>query len=159
MFMDRFKDRPGAYRPALKASGAVGMRVVITAEGERGFTLLEVMASLAILGMGVLMVIQLFSGGLGLARAARDHSGAVLLAREKMSEVFVESDLQAGVIEGEDDGGFRWKIEVSPYKSSLTENNAAMEIMKVVVSVKGTGRRRGAFKLTSLRSIWYETEE
>ncbi len=151
-------DRYGA-RSFCRGYGAGGMAPFFTSDRERGFTLLEVMAALAILGMGVLMVIQLFSGGLGLARAARNHSGAVLLAREKMSETMADVDLQAGVTEGEaGEGarGFHWKVEVSPYESALTEDNMTMEIFKVVVSVRGRGRGHGAFTLSSLRSVWYE---
>jgi len=125
-------------------------------QSERGFTLLEVMVSLAILGMGILMIIQLFSGGLGLARAARDHSGAVLLAREKMAEVLTDENWETGVSEGGGPGGFTWKVDVSPYESVLTDDNVSLDIMKVDVSVKGHGKVRGADTLSSLKLIWYE---
>jgi len=114
------------------------------------------MVSLAILGMGILMIIQLFSGGLGLARAARDHSRAVLLAREKMAEVLTDENWETGVSEGEGTGGFAWKVDVSPYESALTDDNVSLDIMKVDVSVKGHGKARGAYTLSSLKLIWYE---
>ncbi len=159
MNMQLDKYRSESPRLGYGGSGSVDMRPVFPLDDERGFTLLEVMASLAILGMGVLMVIQLFSGGLGLARAARDHSGAVLLAREKMSEALADNDLQTGSTEGEDSRGFQWKVDVAPYKSVLTGNNMNLDIMQVNVSVRGGGKVKGAFALSSLKSNWYDEEE
>ena len=126
--------------------------------GQRGFTLLEVMASLAILGMGILMVIQLFSGGLGLAMAARGHTGAVLLAREKMAETLADVNLRSGVSQGDGPEGLHWEVEVVPYKSGLYADNPALEILKVRVSVRGEGKGQGGYTLTSLKSRWVEEE-
>lgn len=123
---------------------------------EAGFTLLEVMVSLAILSMGILMVIQLFSGGLDLARAASDHTGAVLLAREKMAQTLVEKDLKAGVTGGAGADGLQWKVEVSPYDNKIAAASEGLSIMKVVVSVKDAGKGEGAFTLSSIKSIWSE---
>jgi prepilin-type N-terminal cleavage/methylation domain-containing protein len=139
-----------ARASAAGAAGASG------AAGQRGFTLLEVMASLAILGMGILMVIQLFSGGLGLAMAARGHTGAVLLAREKMSETLAETGLRTGTREGEGPEGLRWEVRVSPYETSLYASNPALEVLKITVSVKGDGKGQGGYTLTSLKSRWVE---
>ena len=126
------------------------------AGGEEGFTLLEVMASLAILGMGVLMVIQLFSGGLGLAMAARGHTGAVLLAREKMAETLADADLSRGTSRGEGPDGLEWEVRVEPYDTGLYASNPQLEVFRVTVSVKGEGRGQGGYTLTSLKSRWIE---
>ncbi len=127
--------------------------------GQKGFTLLEVMASLAILSMGVLMVIQLFSGGLGLAMAARDQTGAVLLAREKMDEVLARSELKPGTTRGEEEKGLSWEVRVTPFETTLYGYNLSLDIKKVVVSVRGFGRgHEGAYTLTSLKSTWVDEE-
>ncbi len=114
------------------------------------------MASLAILGMGILMVIQLFSGGLGLAMAARGHTGAVLLAREKMAETLAERDIGTGTREGEGPEGLRWEVKVSPYETSLYASSPSLEVLKITVSVEGEGRGQGGYTLTSLKSRWVE---
>ena len=140
-----------APSPAGSSGGGTGVRLGCP----RGFTLLEVMASLAILGMGILMVIQLFSGGLGLARAARDQTEAVLLAREKISEALASAHLTAGVTRGEAPGGLRWELRVAPYETDLRAANPALSIMSVEVSVRG-GRdgRGGVYRIRTLRTSW-----
>jgi len=154
MSLDRRRfERPCSSRGVFPLSA---LEPRFSPKSERGFTLLEVMVSLVILGMGILMIIQLFSGGLGLARAARDHSGAVLLAREKMAEVLTDENWETGVSEGEGPKGFTWKVDVSPYESALTDDNVSLDIMKVDVSVLGRGKVRGAYTLSSLKLLWYE---
>ena len=119
---------------------------------QSGFTLLEVMASLAILGIGVMMVIQLFSGGLALAGRSRDHAGLALLAREKMTEAFLDSGLKEGASSGSEDG-IEWKVEVSPFDAPDMETGPNVRILKVTASVNGAGRSASGFTLTALKTI------
>ncbi len=130
---------------ALKRAGA-----------QSGFTLLEVMVSLAILGIGILMVMQLFSGGLGLAVAANKHTEAVLLAREKMAETLVDKDIYPGITEGTGEGDLRWQVKVTPFENASTDNNGYLYIMKVVVSVRKANREEATYRLTSMKSIFLE---
>ena len=71
----------------------------------RGFTLLEVLVALAILGVAVVASIQGFAQGLRLLKLAGDHQDAMLVADEKLREVVDPS-------EGSEEGTetrFRWK--------------------------------------------------
>ena len=54
---------------------------------EQGFTLLEVLIALAILGTAVVAAIQGFSQGLRLLKLSGDHQEAVLLADQVVREV------------------------------------------------------------------------
>lgn len=67
--------------------------------GQAGFTLVEVLVALMVLSIAVVAALQLFGGGLRLARAAVDHQEATLLASEKLSELALE-DLEEGATEG-----------------------------------------------------------
>lgn len=125
----------------------------VTGSREAGFTLLEVMVALAILGIGILMVIQLFAGGLGVAASARDHTSAVFIAREKMAEALTDGALRPKVLKGEEPGGFEWRVDVSPYDNRLTEKVPGLEVLKVVVKVNDRGGSGGGFTLTTLKSI------
>ena len=62
-----------------------------------GFTLLEVLVATMVLGISVVIVLQLFSGGLDQARRAEDYTRAVFHARAKMEEVLL--DLPSGEAE------------------------------------------------------------
>lgn len=77
-----------------------------------GFTLLEVLVALAILGVAVVAIIQGFAQGLRLLKVSGDHQQAMLLADIKLREV-TEEQLRsdAGPVEREADveGPFHWE--------------------------------------------------
>lgn len=72
---------------------------------DRGFTLLEVVVALAVLGLAVVALIQGFAQGLRLLKLSGEHQRAALLADEKVREV---TRLADGREAGEDDE-FRWE--------------------------------------------------
>ena len=88
----------------------------VTAVGRdaKGFTLLEVLVATMVLGIAVVIVMQLFSGGLDQARRAEDYTRAVFHARAKMEEILL--DVPPGPIQeqGEFGDGYRWALETQP---------------------------------------------
>ena len=79
----------------------------------QGFLLIEVVVALAILGVGLTVIIELFSGGLRLARASMEYTKAVNYARMKMEEITVKPAVEEGTQEGEsEDRAFRWQVGV-----------------------------------------------
>ncbi|MBI5236994.1 MAG: prepilin-type N-terminal cleavage/methylation domain-containing protein [Deltaproteobacteria bacterium] len=121
---------------------------------QSGFTLLEVMAALAILGIGIVMVIQLFSGGLGLAKASDDYTRKVLVAKEKMADTLLTEKLKEGVTKGVTEDGFSWAVEISQYDLKKTGDGANARIFKVVVSAGGPGALKNSFTLTTLKTVF-----
>lgn len=91
--------------------------------GERGFTLLEIMVSMAIMAIALVTIIQLFSGALRSARVSHDYSLAVMGAKEKMDEVLAVITLEefdelekSGEFESNMMKGYRWEIsDADPY--------------------------------------------
>lgn len=80
---------------------------------DKGFTLIEVVVALAILGIGLTVIIELFSGGLRLGRASMEYTKAVNYARMKMEETMLKPAVEEGTQEGEsDDRTFRWQVGV-----------------------------------------------
>jgi general secretion pathway protein I len=77
-----------------------------------GFTLIEVVIALAILGVGLTVIIELFSGGLRLARASVEYTKAVNYARMKMEEIVIKPNIQEGTEEGEFDPTYRWQVGI-----------------------------------------------
>ncbi len=78
----------------------------------RGFTLLEIIVALAILGIGLVVVMELFSGGLRLGRVSVEYGRATEYARAKMEEISLAKDIREGEEEGEFDKDFRWRLGV-----------------------------------------------
>ena len=79
---------------------------------QKGFTLIEVVIALAILGMSLIMIIELFSGGLRLGRTSGEYTTAVNYARMKMEEVRLKPPIEEGTEEGEFNDSYRWQVDV-----------------------------------------------
>ena len=74
--------------------------------------MIEVVVAMAILGVGLIVIIELFSGGLRLGRASEEYSRAVSFARMKMEEVSLKEYLEEGNEAGEFDKDYRWQVAV-----------------------------------------------
>lgn len=117
-----------------------------------GFTLIEVMAALAITGIGILVVLQLFSGGLASAKASGDYSIAVFHAREKLSEESLKEDLEPGVKSGDTVDGYRWTVEVAEYEDEYFKDSPDIGIYRIIVKVRNPEGKK-EFKLETLKTL------
>jgi prepilin-type N-terminal cleavage/methylation domain-containing protein len=126
-------------------------------DGEGGVTLLEVLVALAVLGTAVVAILQLFGGGLRLARGAGDHADAALLASAKLAEV-EPGPLTEGTLEGTE-GPYRWTRRVAlaadllPFEPGSAAA-VAIRLARVSVEVRWGQSRR--FELATLRA-WRAT--
>ena len=77
-----------------------------------GFTLIEVVVALAILSIGLMVLIELFSGGLRLGRVSGEYSKAVNYGRMKMEEVMTQQGIEEGTDEGKFDDTYRWQVDL-----------------------------------------------
>ena len=119
-----------------------------------GFTLLEVLVALVVLSTTVVAVLQLFGGGLRLARTAGDHTDAALLASAKLADL-EPGPLTEGVIDGTD-GPFHWTRRVTLDPALLpieagTPEAVSIRLARVNVEVQWGQSRR--FELVTLR-VW-----
>ncbi len=102
----------------------------------RGFTLLETLVALSVLAIALVVVLQLFSGGLKAGKASDDYTRAVFHGREKMEEILLVAPLEAGIMEGYCDGKYRWQTEVAPIE--LPEEEAQVlpfRMMEITVRI------------------------
>ncbi len=90
---------------------------------QRGFTLIEVVIALAILGVGLIVIIELFSGGLRLGRVSGEYTTAANYARMKMEEVRLKPSLEEGVEEGDFNDLYRWQVDVKKIDTLPVEKN------------------------------------
>lgn len=120
---------------------------------QRGFTLVEVMVALIVLSVAVVAALQLFGGGLRLARAATDHQEATLLASEKLSELALE-DLEESTSEGSE-GDYRWTRRVTFDEALEPEEpdptKPGVRLARLSVEVRWGKNRR--VELVTLRSV------
>ncbi len=107
---------------------------------EYGFTLLEVIIALAILGVAFALAMELLATGVRSAKASDDYTQAVLLARQKLAEIAGTPKLEESADGGDFGGGFRWSSEVKPLPQDQQEGLPS-SLYRVRVRVAWTGRR------------------
>ena len=121
--------------------------------GARGFTLLEVLVALAILGVAVVTIIQVFGQGLRTLKVAGDYQRAVLLAEQKAAEV---ESVREGVESGRE-REFSWerRTTVTPVPAELTAvGSPALQLFQVSVQVRwGAGRSLEVATLRTAREL------
>jgi len=114
----------------------------------QGFTLLEVLVAMAILGIGLVVIIELFSGGLRLGRTSEEYTKAVGYARMKLEEISLAQSLEEGTQEGEFDREYRWQVEVKkvdllpPGKETSYQPPVALYWVRIDVLWKSGTRER-----------------
>ena len=115
-----------------------------------GFTLLEVLIALAILGTAVVMSIQGVSQGLRLLKSAGDQQQAIIVADQKARELLVPTE---GTESGTD-GRFSWQrtsqVLATP---ELTPANAPQKWRVFQISVVVTWDEQRRLEVSTLRTV------
>ena len=99
----------GQYKEGRKGSIAYGTRLSAPNDG---FTLIEILVAISILAISLVVILQLFSGGLKSSRLSDEYTRGIFHAREKMGEVLLSKEVSAGETEGEFSDSFRWKCQI-----------------------------------------------
>jgi prepilin-type N-terminal cleavage/methylation domain-containing protein len=77
-----------------------------------GFTLLEVMVALMIMGIGLVSVLELFSGSIRLGVKASQRTQAAIYGQNVMDRIFAQEQLEDGEVSGELPNGYAWRARV-----------------------------------------------
>jgi general secretion pathway protein I len=115
-----------------------------------GFTLLEVLVALAILGVAVVAVIQGFAQGLRLLKVSGDHQHAMLLADLKLREVVAPEETHEQGVEGD----FQWARWIRRLETPelMSETGVARwHVYEITVRVSWDERRQ--VELATLRTV------
>lgn len=131
---------------------------------KRGFTLIEVVIALSILGIGLMVIIELFSGGLRLGRFSEEHTRALRYASLKLEEMAIRKTLEEGEEEGEFDPNFRWKVGVRKMDILPVEKEADFkrpaELYHIRIKVMwNSGTKQRVTSLESYRTVKSGTDE
>jgi Tfp pilus assembly protein PilV len=115
---------------------------------------MEVLVAMLVLSIAVVAALQLFGGGLRLARTAAEHQAATLLASEKMGELAFEG-LEEETVEGTE-GDFRWSRRVTFDRDAQLEDAdpttpEIVRLARVTVEVHWGKNRR--VELVTLRAV------
>ena len=122
----------------------------------RGFTLIEIMISVAILSFGLILILQGFTHSLNILRISENNLQATLLAEEKMAQLQIDAkNSEYGFLtdfNGEsqiDNIEFRWQTSITP-----DEEHEDLNELLTIVSWK-EGKRKGTVPvITYLRTSY-----
>jgi len=124
-------------------------------KSRRGFTLMEVIVSVALLAISFVMIMQLFSGGLRASRTSCDYSRAIVHAKDKMEETMLSPQSTSGEFED----GFRWETEIEPVIEPSEEVAYSLLKIKVKVLWDDVRGKTNRVELISLKTIKEEKGE
>ena len=101
-----------------------------------GFSLLEVIVALAIMAMGFVTVLQLFSGSIRSVSLSEQYLKGTSLAHSKLGALEV-NNYSVTEFEGTfpDEKKYRWELEVSPHTSPLNSNENNIQLSEVLLKV------------------------
>ena len=101
-----------------------------------GFSLLEVIVALAIMAMGFVTVLQLFSGSIRSVSLSEQYLKGTSLAHSKLGALEV-NNYSVTEFEGTfpDEKKYRWELEVSPHTSPLNSNENNIQLSEVTLNV------------------------
>ena len=125
--------------------------------------MIEIVVAMAILGVGLIAIIELFSGGLRLGRASEDYTKAVGLARMKMEEFALKDRLEEGNEVGDFDRDFRWqvgvkKVDILPAEK-FPEFRPPVELYQIKVNILWrSGSREKSAGIETYRTVKVEEQ-
>jgi len=108
-----------------------------------GFTLLEVLVAVAILGIAIAVILQLFSADLRAISVSGNYVAAAAKAEAKMREVLDDDALTERSLSETTDDGYRIDVAVTRALGNRTENLPVMllDVSLTVHWTKGTKER------------------
>jgi prepilin-type N-terminal cleavage/methylation domain-containing protein len=125
--------------------------------GERGFTLVETLVSLAILTISLVALIEIFGVGFRGVRMSELDAAALQLATSELARAGTETPLQAGQQQGTTSGGLEWSVVIEPYVPRYAEGDArqpgGLEAYWVTAEVRRQSSTLAAPQTMSLKTL------
>ncbi len=108
-----------------------------------GFTLLEILVAIAILGIAVTVVLQLFSANLRAISTSGDYVSAVTKAEAKMREILSDDKLSEKSLSETTDDGYKIDVSINDVLKERTDNLnvGLLEIALTIHWTRGTKER------------------
>ncbi|HSR67688.1 MAG TPA: type II secretion system protein [Acidobacteriota bacterium] len=136
-----------------------------------GFTLLEVVVATALLGIGIAVAMQVFTGGIRNIYRIEEAHRAMNHAENVMNEVLADADIRDPYQDSGDlDEDFSYEVTVDywenaadaeslqPLEGSITAG-PRVYLLSIVVDINFKDSRRGRrYRLTSLKAVAEQTD-
>jgi len=121
---------------------------------EKGFSLLEALIAITILGITLGIIMALFSGAMRSVGASEEYSQALFLARKGMEDTMLMEDIHLGTEEGDFSNGYIWERTVNPLEifedEEYLNDNLPFRLYEAEIKIKWWSGK--VEKVVSLRS-------
>ena len=126
-----------------------------------GFTLIEILVAISILAISLVVILQLFSGGLKSSRLSDEYTRGIFHAREKMGEVLLSKEVSAGETEGEFSDSFRWKCQIELIESvEEDEEKLPFNMFNIKVDIIwDAGGKEKRFQVSTIKIVEKKKDE
>ena len=103
-----------------------------------GFTLLEVVVAMTIVGIGVVTLLEIFSTGLRLGSRSSVATEATTYGRQAMDTILLRHKIDEGAQQGLLNGKARWQLETGPVgePSDTLSLSSGWELKKITLDVR-----------------------
>jgi type II secretion system protein I len=124
-----------------------------TKKGIKGFTLLEVLVAMAILGIAITIILQLFTTNLNAISASEDYIFAATTATAKMREILSDEKLTEGSLSELTADGYRIDISVTDALKERTEN-LQVQLLEITLTIHWTkGPKERSLTMRTLKVV------
>lgn len=134
-------------------------------KSDAGFTLLEVLVTLAILGIGVALVLSLISGSLRNIRKTQLRTRNIQHAETVMElSLLDESIKEARMLQGDFEDGTRWTVVVRDFvlptldPPATQQTEMPVKLLSYTVEIMGPESKTPDFRIETLKLVPTRTE-
>jgi prepilin-type N-terminal cleavage/methylation domain-containing protein len=135
----------------------------MTLANARGFTLFETLVATMIFATALVIILQLFSGGLRANSVSGQYTQAVFHAREKMEEILLADEMIEQTLDGQWDDGFLWKAKVTLQDAMDDKGNQNLpvpfQVDLEIIWREGEKQREIALSTVTLRKAAIDGKE
>ena len=119
-----------------------------------GFALIEILVAVSVLTISLVVIFQLFSGGLKSRQLSEKYARGVFHAREKMNEILLSPDLSEREIQGEFDDAYEWQAVITRVVTDADEEkNLPVSLMSIWIRINWReGEKEKSFVIDTLKT-------
>ncbi|MCF8129972.1 MAG: hypothetical protein K9N10_15790 [Deltaproteobacteria bacterium] len=119
--------------------------------GAGGFALIEILVAVSVLAISLVVILQLFSGGLKSRQLSEQYARGVIHAREKMAEMLIDPGLSEGDTQGEFKDGYQWQAIITRLASN-EEEKLPVNLLNVELRITWRdGEKAKTYSIDTLR--------
>jgi general secretion pathway protein I len=124
----------------------------LTSNGEKGFALIEILVAVSVLAISLVVIFQLFSGGLKSRKLSEYYTRGVFHAREKMAEILLTPDLSEGETQGEFEDAYEWQAVITRVTPEEDQEKVPVELLNIAIHITWhEGEKKKSFVIDTLK--------